>query len=117
MFKTKDLIKPSVNMLGAITEVKGDISIEGDFRTDGKIYGNIKCTGKITIGATSYIEGQIECEDAEIAGEIKGNIKANGLVILKETSKFTGNINTNKITIETGANVSISCATDMVINK
>lgn len=117
MLKTKNLIKPSVNMLGAITEVRGDMSIEGDFRTDGKIFGNIKCTGKIIIGATSYIEGQIECSDAEISGEVKGNIKSTGLITLKESSKFTGDINTDKIMIETGAKISVTCATNIITSK
>jgi len=114
MFGDKELVMPSVNMLGSDVKLNGDISIDGDFRIDGKIYGNIKCTGKITIGAISYIEGQIECKCAEISGEVKGNIKATELITLKESSKITGDINTGKIIIEPGAILFSTCRTESV---
>lgn len=113
MFATKEFAIPSVNMLGSVTTLKGDIWIDGDFRIDGKLFGNIKCTGKITIGTTGYIEGQLECKDAEISGVVKGSIKAIGLITLKESSTFTGDITTSKIMVESGSKISITCVTDV----
>ena len=111
-FKKMELSKPSVNILSAEAELKGDILLLGDLRIDGKLYGNIHCEGKLTVGTSGYIEGQITCFNAEIAGEIKGTIGSSGLIILKNSSKFAGDINTKSIMVELGATVSMICKTD-----
>lgn len=111
MFKTKDLSIPTVNMLSSGTEVKGDININGDFRIDGRLFGNMTCTGKLTVGTTGYIEGQISCKNAEIAGQVKGTLNVDELLTLKESSKFEGDLITNKITIEVGAKTIMTCKT------
>ena len=97
------------NVLCNTAAVKGDIFIEGDFRFDGKMVGNLECTGKITLGSASYIEGEITCKDAEISGKIKGNIKTTGLLSLKGTSKVEGEIVSEKLTVEVGAILSMKC--------
>lgn len=114
MFRTKENLIPTVNMISSGTEIKGDVNIDGDFRIDGKLYGNIKCTGKLTVGTTGYIEGQIQCKNAEIAGKIKGTLNTAELTALKESSSFEGDISTSQITIEAGAKVSITCKTTLI---
>ena len=111
-FKKMELSKPSINMLSSSAELKGDIRLEGDLRIDGKLYGNIHCEGKLTLGTSGYIEGQIICFNAEIAGEIKGTIDSPGLIILKNSSKFTGDIKTESIMVELGAIISMTCKTE-----
>jgi len=105
---------PSINMLSAGTEIRGDVNVTNDFRIDGAVYGDIICKGKLTIGKTAYIEGQINCESAEISGIIKGDIKSTGLVVLREDSSFTGNIDTAKIMIEFGTKIAMTCKTTEV---
>ena len=112
MLGKQELILPTVNMLSAGTEVKGDISTSGDFRIDGSLKGNVTCKGKLTIGSTGFIEGQISCKNAEISGEVNGGIVATELIILKETSKFNGDINTGKLMVETGSKLTITCKTE-----
>lgn len=112
MLGKQELVLPSVNMLSAGTEVKGDITTIGDFRIDGTLKGNVICKGKLTIGTTGNIEGQIECQNAEISGEVNGRIVASELIILKETSKFNGDIDTDKLMVEAGAKLTITCKTN-----
>ena len=112
MLGDKELISPTVNMLSAGTEVKGDIVTSGDLRIDGSLKGNVTCKGKLTIGTTGNIEGQIDCQNAEISGDVNGSIVATELVILKETSKFNGDIDTTKLMVEAGAKLTITCKTN-----
>lgn len=115
MFATKELVTPSINMLSSVSEIRGDLTIDGDFRIDGKLYGNIKCTGKITIGSTGYIEGYIECKNAEISGQFIGEIKIKELLILKESSIIRGKITSSgKLMVENGATLTVNCATDII---
>lgn len=112
MLKLKEQPQPSFNILSNGTELIGNITINGDFRIDGTIKGNIKCFGKITVGTTANVEGQIECENAEIAGKILGEIKTTELTIFKETAIFNGNFSTSKLYVETGAMLTMTCDMD-----
>ena len=106
---------PSVNMLGVESNIVGDLFISGDLRIDGNLKGTIKCSGKVLVGSSSKIEGEIECQEAEISGEVNGTITANGLITLKETSKIIGKVVTSgKLIVESGAFLLITCNTDLV---
>lgn len=104
-------LSSSFNLLSTDSELMGDISIKGDFRFDGKLKGNITCNGKLTLGKTSYVEGNIICNDVEIFGEVKGYIKSSGLVIIKEKSSFSGEIETFGIIVDNNSNINMKCTT------
>ncbi len=59
MAKTTNGDTQSVNMLGAGTTIKGDIQSNGDFRIDGTLIGSIHSKGKIVIGQTGHVEGEV----------------------------------------------------------
>jgi len=106
-----ELTPPSINMLGAGSEVNGDITIDGDLRIDGKISGNILCSGKLLISSFGYVEGTIKCKNAEISGDVIGSINATDLITLKETSKLNGDIVAGKLIVEAGAILTMKCST------
>ena len=109
MSKPKETEVPSINLLGSGTVVKGEIKLNGDFRIDGMFIGSINCKGKIVVGSTGVIEGEIICQNADFSGEIKASVKVAELLTLKESAKFTGDISTNKLAIEPGAKFSGNC--------
>ena len=109
MVKNKEVEVPSINLLGAGTVVKGEIKLNGDFRIDGTFIGSIQCKGKVVVGPTGIIEGEINCQNADFSGEIKATVKAAELITLKESARFTGDITTNKLAIEPGARFSGNC--------
>ena len=109
MAKPNELDSSSINILGAGTVVKGDIIANGDFRIDGTLNGTINAKGKLVIGATGSVEGEITCQNADFSGTIKANVSVQELLALKSTAKLTGNIIINKLSIEPGAQFSGSC--------
>ena len=112
MSKPKETEVPSINLLGLGTVVKGEIKLNGDFRIDGMFIGSINCKGKIVVGASGVIEGEIICQNADFSGEVKAIVKVAELLTLKESAKFTGDITTNKLSIEPGAKFSGQCIMD-----
>ncbi|MCD6112650.1 MAG: polymer-forming cytoskeletal protein [Bacteroidales bacterium] len=116
MGKVKETEPSSVNLLGVGTKIKGDINTNGDFRVDGALIGTIITKGKIIVGESGSIEGEIKCKNADISGVIKAKITVAELLTLKSSSKFSGEVYTNKIAIEPGANFSGSCNMDDVNN-
>ncbi len=109
MAKVKEQETPSINLLGSGTTVKGDIKLAGDFRIDGTLVGTIDCKGKVVVGSSGVIEGEIICQNADFSGQIKAQVKVAELLTLKESAKFSGDIVTNKLAIEPGAKFSGSC--------
>ncbi len=112
MVKNRENEVPSINLLGSGTIVKGEIKLIGDFRIDGTFIGTINCKGKVVVGPTGVIDGEIICQNADFSGEIKATVKVSELLTLKESAKFSGDITTNKLAIEPGAKFSGTCIMD-----
>src|SRR5579863_9799729 len=98
-----------VNQIKAGTHIEGEIKSNGDMRIDGTLKGNIETQGKLVIGPTGQIDGEISCQNAEIHGTINGKITVNELLSLKATSKVLGDVVVGKLAIEPGAQFSGSC--------
>jgi len=99
----------AINLIGLGTDIKGDINSNGDIRIDGSLIGNLTTTGKLVIGETGKIHGEISCKNSEVLGEIKGKIKVNELLSLKATSKIYGDIVTKKLAREPGSRFTGNC--------
>lgn len=91
------------NILGQGTVIKGDIELQGDFRIDGNLFGNISSQGRIVIGNTGVVEGNIHCANADISGKVTGNILTADLTTLKASAMVTGELTTSRLAIEVGA--------------
>jgi len=100
---------PARNIIAFGTAIQGDIESDGDFRIEGSLTGTVKAKGKIVIGETGRIDGDVYCQNADICGKVKGKMEVAELTILKATSNFNGEITTNKIAIEPGAVFSGNC--------
>jgi cytoskeletal protein CcmA (bactofilin family) len=94
------------------TTINGDLKSEGDARIDGIVNGNIDIKGKVVIGSSGKITGDINCAFCDIEGEVKGKLSINNTLTLKTTAKYTGEITTNKLIIEPGALFNGSCKMD-----
>lgn len=105
----------SVNLIGAGTKIKGNIQSEGDIRIDGTLIGTITSKGKVVVGSTGTVEGEITCENADISGTVKVKIAVANILLLKPTAKLTGDIVTSKLAIESGATFSGSCSMGAVV--
>jgi len=100
----------AVNLISQGTEITGDIKSTCDVRIDGVLNGNMATKGKVVIGPTGRVKGEVECKNSEVAGVIDGKITVTQLLNLKASSKITGTIITNKLSIEPGAVFTGNCA-------
>ncbi len=108
---------PTINILGPGAVVKGEIQVNGDFRIDGTLNGTILCKGKIVVGPTGKIDGQIQCQNADFSGEVTATVKVTELLTLKETARYSGDITTGKLAIEPGAKFSGTCSMEQPGSK
>lgn len=100
--ETKD--QPNkINRFVEGTNIKGDMVSDSNIRLDGELLGDLTTTGKLVIGPTGKITGNIVCSSADIEGTIIGTIKVDEFLYLKSTAVFKGDITTGKISIDKGA--------------
>ena len=99
-----------INQIGVGTEITGDVTTNGDIRFDGLLTGNLKTKGKVVIGETGAVKGEINCKNSVVEGKVEGKISVGELLTLKATSILTGDIITRRLAIEPGAKFSGNCS-------
>ncbi|HPG73009.1 MAG TPA: polymer-forming cytoskeletal protein [Bacteroidales bacterium] len=109
MAKTTEIEQGHVNIIGNGTQINGDIISTGDMRIDGSLQGNLQIKGRLIIGETGKIIGEIDCINSEVSGIIEGKIVVSELLTLKAKAKIMGDIITNKLSIEPGAIFTGTC--------
>ena len=105
----------SVNIIGAGTVIEGEINTNGDIRIDGTLVGKLSVKGRLVLGSSGQVDGEIVCQNADISGSVKGKINVTDLLALKSSSKLSGDIITNKLAIEPGAVFTGSCSMGGII--
>ncbi len=93
----------SINIITSGTVIKGDVTASGDFRLDGKLEGNIQLNGKLVIGDSGVVNGNVLCMNANIIGTVNGNLSVKELLSLHSSARVKGDILINKLSIEPGA--------------
>jgi cytoskeletal protein CcmA (bactofilin family) len=109
MAKFNEPDNTTINLISNGTDITGDLKSTGDIRIDGSLTGNLNTKGKVVIGTTGKVKGEVICKNSEVAGVIEGKIIVGQLLNLKASSKIYGDIATSKLSIEPGAVFSGSC--------
>ncbi len=99
----------SNNSLVNGTRIEGAIFTESDIRIDGKVIGTINSKGKVIIGTTGQIEGDIQCKNAVIEGRFSGVLVVSELLQVKETAVVEGDVSTAKLLVHAGSTFNVTC--------
>lgn len=99
----------TTNLITSGTIITGDITCDSDMRIDGVLSGNLTAKGKIVIGKTGDVKGEIACQNCDVEGSVNGKLTIKELLSLRSTAKFLGDIITSKLAIEPGAIFTGSC--------
>jgi cytoskeletal protein CcmA (bactofilin family) len=105
----------TVNIIGSGTSIEGDVVSGGDIRIDGSLKGTLRTRGKLVVGPTGSIEGEVSCQNADVSGNIRGKVNVTELLSLKGSAKINGEISTGKLAVEPGADFSGSCSMGGVV--
>jgi cytoskeletal protein CcmA (bactofilin family) len=95
---------------------KGDIEIQGTLRIEGNVLGNVKGKGKISLGDSGNVEGNIQAQSADIAGTVKGTVEIIDILTLKSTAQVIGDLICGKLVVEAGAKFNGKCQMGNVSN-
>ncbi|MEW5676576.1 polymer-forming cytoskeletal protein [Flavobacterium enshiense] len=107
--------KPYTDLLGKTnrivegTVLHGDIVSQADFRLDGQLTGNFTSKGRLVIGPSGSIIGDVNCKTADIEGKFNGKIEVSDLLSVRSKASIKGEAIIGKLSVEPGADFSASC--------
>ena len=99
----------SISRISSGTIIKGEIVSPGDIRIDGTFDGKIQCKGRVVIGETASIKGDIVCDNVDLWGKVDGNIYVKDTLSLKEGCVVNGNLHVRKLAVELGSTFNGNC--------
>lgn len=99
----------SSNSLVQGTNIEGSLQADKDIRIDGTLTGNLNCKGKVIIGPTGFISGDVQCENAVIEGRFEGMMMVSDVLHVKETARVEGDVTTQKLVVQPGSIFNVKC--------
>src|SRR5680860_982968 len=117
MARNNEIEAPAINIIRKGTQISGDVTCTGDIRIDGVLNGTLISEGKVVVGESGVVDGEVTCKNADVSGKINAKIVVKELLQLKTTAKILGDINTNKLSIEPGANFTGTCNMGSVVKE
>ena len=112
MAKTETTVNVnSISRISAGTVIKGEILSPGDIRIDGTFEGKLQSKGRVVIGETAVIKGDIFCDNIDLWGKVEGNLYVKDTLALKEGCTVNGNLHIKRLSVELGAVFNGNCKT------
>ena len=99
----------SISRISAGTIIKGEITSPYDIRIDGTFEGKVQSKGRVVIGETAFVNGDIICENIDLWGKVSGNVYVKDTLALMEGCQVDGNLNTKRLSVELGSTFNGNC--------
>ena len=99
----------AISRISAGTVIKGEILSPCDIRIDGPFEGKIHSKGRVVVGESAHIKGDIVCDNIDLWGKVEGNVFVKDTLNLKEGCTVNGNLNIRKLSVELGATFNGNC--------
>lgn len=99
----------SVSRISAGTVIKGEINSPSDIRVDGTFEGRIISKGRVVVGESATIKGDVVCENIDLWGNLDGNVFVKDTLSLKEGCEINGNLHIKRLSVELGATFNGNC--------
>jgi cytoskeletal protein CcmA (bactofilin family) len=109
----QEALSQSINHICHGTEIVGSINASGDMRIDGILEGNLTSKGRVVIGESGRIKGDLTCKNVDVWGSFEGKVTASESTNFKAMAVIIGEIKTVKLYIEAGAKFNGSCTMPM----
>ena len=109
----------SISRISTGTVIKGEIMSPYDIRIDGTFDGKVQSKGRVVVGETAVVKGDIICENIDLWGKVEGNIYVKDTLSLMEGCSVNGNLNVRRLAVELGSTFNGNCRmiTEAEFNK
>ena len=111
-FMAKSEPNLNVNTISRIsvgTIIKGEIASSSDIRIDGTFDGKVQSNGRVVIGESASVKGDIICENLDLWGTVDGNVYVKDTLSLKQGCTVNGNVHIRRFCVELGSTFNGNC--------
>ena len=95
----------TIDRIAEGTTIEGAVNSTKSIRIDGKVKGSVFCAGWVVVGKTGLIEGEVDCDSADVEGTLNSTVKVKGLLELKSTAVINGDSQVGKLKVDPGAEI------------
>lgn len=93
----------ATNLIAEGVVIEGYVKGIGHLIVAGRVKGDCKLAGSVTLAASGSWQGSIEAEHVVIAGELKGNARAEEKLEITASARITGDVSARRIAMAKGA--------------
>lgn len=105
----KRRLPPYATVIGAGTEIFGEIRFQGGLHIDGRVVGDISAGSDdgcaLTLGASGVIEGNLTVPHVIIDGTVVGDVRAGRRAELASGARIRGTLHYGALEMDEGAEV------------
>ena len=99
----------SISRISTGTVIKGEILSPYDIRIDGMFEGKVQTKGRVVVGETANVKGDIVCENIDLWGRVEGNVFVKDTLALMEGCFVNGNLHIRRLSVELGSTFNGNC--------
>lgn len=89
-------------VLGVGSDFKGQLTVKGTIRIDGKIEGNVTSEEGLVIGEKGVVKGNLSAKTIIISGKVTGNASGSKRLEITPTGQLQGDIRAPRLVIAEG---------------
>jgi cytoskeletal protein CcmA (bactofilin family) len=93
----------SACVIGAKTQVKGEITGSENIVVEGVVEGAIRITGDLRVAPGGMVKATVSAQSVLVAGEVVGDCHATQRTEIQASGRLTGNIRAPRVVIVEGA--------------
>ncbi len=93
----------TIDRIAEGTVLEGVVHSVKSIRIDGTVKGSVKCLGRVVVGKTGVVDGEVECESADVEGTLNATVEVSGMLEMKATATINGDLTVGKLNVEPGA--------------
>jgi cytoskeletal protein CcmA (bactofilin family) len=101
--RNRTAVETSTAFISEGSELVGTCSFDGGVVINGRIKGEIRATGTVTIGRSGRVEARLHAPIVIIEGQVVGNVVAAERIELRECARVHGDLETPALVIEENA--------------
>ena len=99
--------------LGKNSFFEGRLTLEGVFRLDGKVQGEIFHNGTLIMSETAIVKGKVEVSTLILNGMVEGEVNAKERIEIHAKGRLFGSISTPVLVIQDGGVFEGNCKMGM----
>ncbi len=92
-------------LIGAGTEIEGNLITQAGVRIEGLFKGMIECQGDVVIGENGAAHSNIAARNVTVAGKIVGDVNTRGKLTILATGSLQGNVSAHTLVVEEGGRI------------